>query len=102
MRFGIAVDDLITDPSGRVLGIAARTASREPLRASAPITVGADGLRSLVARRAGAPIELRGTGASALIYSYWSGRIAEGYEWFYRPGVSFEAPSGNASFMPFV
>lgn len=88
IRFGITVQDLLTDQTDRVVGIAARASSGLPVRATAPITVGADGIRSVVARRVGAPVEHQGTGASAIIYSYWSGKIADGYEWFYRPGVS--------------
>jgi flavin-dependent dehydrogenase len=88
VRFGVTVQDLITDPAGRVVGIAARTNSGTRLSATAPITIGADGMRSVVAQQAGAAFEHQGTGASAIIYSYWSGKISEGYEWFYRPGVS--------------
>src|SRR5262249_7236467 len=56
--------------------------------AHARITVGADGIRSVVARDAGAVTERSGTGSSAVIYGYWSELSAEGYEWFYRPGHS--------------
>lgn len=88
VRFGITVQDLLRDDTDRVVGITGRTSSGDPVRAVAPITIGADGIRSIVARRAGAVVEHRGTAASAIIYSYWSGDISEGYEWFYRPGVS--------------
>ena len=60
IRFGVTVQDLITDSTGRVVGIAARTNSGTPLRATAPITIGADGMRSLVARQAGAAVEHQG------------------------------------------
>lgn len=88
IRFGVTVRSLLERRGGRVVGIAARTSAGHPFQAEAPITVGADGLRSLVARRTGAPTEKRGSAASSIIYSYWSGKIAEGYEFFYRPGVS--------------
>ena len=88
VRFGVSVDGLLKDPTGRVRGIAARDQTGGRFEASAPITIGADGRHSMVARDAGAAIERRGKGASATIYSYWSGVAVDGYEWFYRPGVS--------------
>jgi 2-polyprenyl-6-methoxyphenol hydroxylase-like FAD-dependent oxidoreductase len=88
VRFGVSVHELLSSNSGRVRGILGRTRSGGSLRAQAPITVGADGLRSLVAGRAGAATERQGGAAGAIIYSYWSGRQGDGYEWFYRPGVS--------------
>ena len=54
----------------------------------APLTIGADGLRSTVARLAGAPTVRRGAAASALVYGYWPSPSASQYDWFYRPGVS--------------
>jgi geranylgeranyl reductase family protein len=53
VREGVKVEDLVSD-GGRITGVIARTAgagSREQYRA--PIVVGADGLRSVVARRLG-------------------------------------------------
>jgi flavin-dependent dehydrogenase len=41
-----------------------------------------------VAREAGADTARVGTGAGAVVYGYWSGLAAEGYEWFYRPACS--------------
>jgi 2-polyprenyl-6-methoxyphenol hydroxylase-like FAD-dependent oxidoreductase len=38
----------------------------------AGLTVGADGIRSTVARAAGAATQRVGTGAGAVIYGYWS------------------------------
>ena len=88
VRFGVTVQDLLRNDDGRVIGVLARSRSGVPLRIVAPITVGADGVRSVVARHAGATVQRRGTNAGAIIYSHWSGPIADGYEWFYRPGVS--------------
>jgi flavin-dependent dehydrogenase len=52
----------------------------------AGLTVGADGIRSTVARAAGAATRRVGTGAGAVVYGYWSELPVEGYEWFYRDG----------------
>jgi flavin-dependent dehydrogenase len=87
VRFGVTVQDLLTR-NGRVIGVIARSQTGQPMRVVAPITIGADGVRSVVARRAGATVEHSGANASAVIYGYWSGPIADGYEWFYRPGSS--------------
>src|SRR5205823_4772383 len=51
----------------------------------AGLVVGADGLRSAVARLVAAPVERAGTGATAVIYGYWSGVELSGYEWIFRP-----------------
>jgi flavin-dependent dehydrogenase len=88
IRFGVSVSDLLKDKEGKVLGISARDSEGNDFEARAPITIGADGIRSLVARQAGAGIYLQGKSATAVIYSFWSGDVAEGYDWFYRPGLS--------------
>lgn len=47
-----AVRTLARDSTGRVCGVQAATADGEPLTIEAPLVVGADGLRSIVGRRA--------------------------------------------------
>jgi flavin-dependent dehydrogenase len=54
----------------------------------AALTVGADGLRSTVARLVGARTTHRGRASSALVYGYWPAADADRYEWFYRPGAA--------------
>jgi flavin-dependent dehydrogenase len=88
VRFGVAVTGLRRDRSGRVTGIVGRDRTGAPVEVSAPLTVGADGARSLSARLTGAPTVRTGTGAGAVVYGYWSGLEVSGYEWFYRPGAS--------------
>ena len=88
VRFGVSVDGLLQDETGRVRGVKGRTRGGERFTVAAPITIGADGRHSVVARAAGATVERQGTGSSATLYSYWSGMEVDGYEWFYRPGVS--------------
>jgi len=88
VRFGVSVAGLLRDGSGRVVGIHGRDRSGSAVAARAPLTVGADGTRSAVAREAGAATVRVGDGASAIIYGYWSDLPAPGYEWFYRPGHS--------------
>ena len=88
VRFGVAVHDLRRDDDGRVVGIEARDRLGRRVVADARLVVGADGLRSVVAVRAGAPVLLKGEGASAFVYGYWAGVPTDGYEWVFRPGAT--------------
>lgn len=87
VRFGTAVDGLLRD-GGRVVGVTAR--GRDGVRGEhrAPLVIGADGHRSLVARAAGARDTWRGSACGAFVYGYWPRGAARGYEWFYRPGAT--------------
>ncbi|HET6530227.1 MAG TPA: FAD-dependent monooxygenase [Actinoplanes sp.] len=88
VRFGVTVAGLLRDGAGRVVGIHGRDRSGAAVAARAPLTVGADGVRSVVARETGAATLRIGGGAGAIVYGYWSELPAHGYEWFYRPGSS--------------
>lgn len=84
----VRVVDLMLTGEGRVEGVVLqdRDGNVTPVRAG--IVVGADGLRSTVARLVGAEPYHRGRYATCNVYGYWSGLEAEGYHWHYRPGVS--------------
>jgi 2-polyprenyl-6-methoxyphenol hydroxylase-like FAD-dependent oxidoreductase len=69
-----------------VEGIERGTGTR--FRATAPLTVGADGRTSTVAQAVGAPFRRRGTASSAVIYGYFPGLARDRYHWAYRPGVA--------------
>jgi flavin-dependent dehydrogenase len=88
VRFGVSIAGLLRDDTGRVVGVHGRDRSGATVTARAPLTVGADGVRSTVARETGAATLRIGGGASAIVYGYWSELPASGYEWFYRPGYS--------------
>ena len=88
VRFGVDVTGVLRHPDGRVGGVVARDRRGEEVATRARITIGADGARSLVARAVGAPTVREGTGSGAVVYGYWPGLDVEGYEWFYRPGVT--------------
>jgi 2-polyprenyl-6-methoxyphenol hydroxylase-like FAD-dependent oxidoreductase len=79
---------LLRDTTGRVSGVRAATRRGADLVLSAPMTVGADGIRSLVAREAGARVVRRGHVASAVLYRYLSGVVTDGYEWAYGDGAA--------------
>ena len=85
VRYGVTVVGLRTDRRGRVAGLDGRDDAGRPLAVDAALVVGADGLRSTVARHVGAPTLRTGSGASALIYGYWADVATDGYEWIFRP-----------------
>jgi 2-polyprenyl-6-methoxyphenol hydroxylase-like FAD-dependent oxidoreductase len=88
VRYGVTVSGLLKTSTGRVCGVAGRDASGRAFSERARFVVGADGLQSLVARAAGAPVTRRGRGATGLVYGYVPGLPDDRYEWFYRPGVA--------------
>jgi flavin-dependent dehydrogenase len=88
VRFQTALTGLLRDDDGRVIGVEARGPSGHRLVARAPLTIGADGLRSRVAREVGALTYESGTNASAMVVGYWSGVQVEGYQWLYGTGMS--------------
>jgi flavin-dependent dehydrogenase len=86
VRYGVTVTGLLRDDSGRVVGVQGRDRTGAAVAVRAGLTIGADGIRSTVARAAGAATVRVGTGAGAVVYGYWSELDGEGYEWFYRRG----------------
>ena len=88
IRYGITVTDVRRDPRHRVTGIVGRDELGRAFVADADIVIGADGLRSTIAGRVSAPIERRGTGATAIVYGYWSDLETDGYEWIFRPDAT--------------
>jgi 2-polyprenyl-6-methoxyphenol hydroxylase-like FAD-dependent oxidoreductase len=55
------------------------------LELRAPLTVGADGTDSVIARAAGAPFTTVGTVPWPTTYACWPGLEVDGYEWILRP-----------------
>jgi 2-polyprenyl-6-methoxyphenol hydroxylase-like FAD-dependent oxidoreductase len=88
VAFGVSVTGVETAPDGRVIGVAGHDEAGREMRLRARVTVGADGGRSTVARAVGAPVERAGSHASAFVYAHVPGVDADGYEWFYGPGVT--------------
>ena len=86
-RYGITVTDVRRDDHGQVCGIVGRDEHGRSLVVDSPIVVGADGVRSTIADRVNAPIERTGTGATAVVYGYWTDLETDGYEWLYRPNA---------------
>jgi flavin-dependent dehydrogenase len=76
------VTGLLRDRDGRVRGVRALHRGH-PVEVRAGLTVGADGVRSLVAREVQAPVLQQGRQAGAVLYRYVRGLAADGYEWAY-------------------
>ena len=82
-RYETAVTGVIRDASGRVAGVEG-TAGGRRVEHQARWVIGADGVRSVIARAVDAPVERQGTGAVAAVYGYWSDLFVDGYEWIFR------------------
>ena len=87
VRFGVRVTDLRWE-AGRVVGVRGTAADGRHVDARARVTVGADGLRSLVARQVGASTTHQAGAGSAFVYGYFEGVPADGYHWSFVPGSS--------------
>jgi 2-polyprenyl-6-methoxyphenol hydroxylase-like FAD-dependent oxidoreductase len=88
IRSPARVTGLLTEGSRvrGVEGIERDTGTR--FRATAPLTIGADGRNSTIAHAVDAPFRRRGAASSALIYGYFPGLPRDRYHWAYRPGVA--------------
>jgi 2-polyprenyl-6-methoxyphenol hydroxylase-like FAD-dependent oxidoreductase len=77
------VTGLLRDAAERVVGVRARTRQGNSTDLYASLTVGADGIRSTVARQAGARVSRQGSSAGGVLYRYFHDLPADGYEWSY-------------------
>jgi flavin-dependent dehydrogenase len=85
LREHFVVSDLLWE-DGRVTGVRGWAEGGIEVSERAAIVVGADGIHSLVARRAGAPSYNERPPLTAFYYSYWSGVSVAGFEAYARPG----------------
>lgn len=85
---GTAVSGLLRDQDGRVLGVRVARATGREVAIRADLTVGADGVGSLVAREVGARFLRRGQAASAILYRYVDEVPSTGYVWAYGDGAA--------------
>ncbi|HEX6148526.1 NAD(P)/FAD-dependent oxidoreductase [Nocardioides sp.] len=90
------VTGLLRDDAGRVSGVVAAPPRRGRVRLCARMTVGADGIGSLVAREVAAPLVAQGDSASAVLYRYLGGLEPAGYEWAYAAGAAAGVIPTNA------
>ena len=80
--------DLLRDNQGRVRGVALAARDGRVVPVAAGMVIGADGLRSNIARMAGAAVGYAARHAAPNLYRYVPGLELDGYHWHYRTGVS--------------
>ena len=88
VAYGLRVADLVRTAEGRVAGVVVEDGNGQVVQVAADTVVGADGLRSTVARLAAVEPYRTGQHASAVVYGYFSGLALDGFHWHFRPGVS--------------
>ena len=88
VAFETRLIDLVRRDDGRVSGVRLSRRDAPERQVTADLVIGADGLRSTVARLVGAAPYRVGGHATAVLFSYWSGTGFDGYHWYFRPGVS--------------
>jgi 2-polyprenyl-6-methoxyphenol hydroxylase-like FAD-dependent oxidoreductase len=79
-RSGVSVTGTLTDSTGRVTGVEVRDADGVMRRIHGRVVVGADGLRSRIARSVGAEVIDARPSEAAALYSYVAGIDPEGFE----------------------
>jgi len=102
VTFGVRLVELTRDARGRVNGIVGQDRTGAAIEAGARFVIGADGLRSTVARLAGAEPYRQGTHATGVVYGYWKDLGLDGYHWYYRPGVSAGTIETNDAVLVFA
>jgi flavin-dependent dehydrogenase len=84
LREDFSVEGVLTD-GARVTGVRGRSRGGSTAEVRAPIVIGADGLRSVVARSVKAAVYKARPAFTCAYYSYWSGVPVEGAEVYLRP-----------------
>lgn len=96
VRHGVSVVGLPrAGRDGRVTGVVLRDAAGAEKHIESSVVIGADGVRSAVARLAGAPIVVAAPHATAVVYGHFAYRGAAGYRWYFRPGIAAGAIPTN-------
>ena len=88
VRYGPRLVDVLRDASDRVVGVVIEDRDRSLHQVNAGIVIGADGLRSTVARQVEAATYRQGRHRCGVVYAFWRGLGNAGTWWHYRPGVS--------------
>ncbi len=85
---GRSVVDVLRAPDGRVRGASISGADRQVIDVAADLVIGADGVRSRVARIVEAEPEYSVLHTTASIYGYWKDLGWEGLHWLYNIGAA--------------
>lgn len=86
--YGQRVAELMRASDGRVAGVRVEDGNGQRTEIASEILVGADGLRSTVARLAGVDAYRTGEHASATVYGYFPGLEDDGFHWHFSRGAS--------------
>jgi 2-polyprenyl-6-methoxyphenol hydroxylase-like FAD-dependent oxidoreductase len=98
VRHGHALVDLVLDSQGRVTGAVIADAERRARKITAELVIGADGIRSKVARRVGAQKRYEASHTACSIYGYVEGHPFDGYHWYWGEGAAAGAiPTHDAT-----
>jgi flavin-dependent dehydrogenase len=87
--------DVRRDSDGRVTGVIVSDPDDLTTVVHADLVIGADGMRSPVARMVGASLTHTGRWAGAVVFGYWSGLPVDGYRWYYQPNLGAGAIPTN-------
>ena len=85
---GYSVVDVLRAPDGRIHGANVAGADRQVIDVAADLVIGADGVRSRVARILEAELDYTVLHTTASIYGYWNALGLEGFHWFYDIGAA--------------
>jgi len=80
-------DGRLAEGERRVTGAVVRAAHGATVRIPARWVIGADGIRSRIARLVDAPLDYRAMHATSTVYGYWHDPGFDGYRWHYSPGL---------------
>ena len=94
--YGTTIVDVVRAPDGRVSGVVVKRDSGIARSIRAGLVIGADGVRSAVARLVQAPVTRKRRCSDCHHVRYWADVPVEGYRWYSRPGLSAGAiPTNN-------
>ncbi|HSE09283.1 MAG TPA: NAD(P)/FAD-dependent oxidoreductase [Nocardioidaceae bacterium] len=88
VHHGVSVTGLVGGDGGRVAGVRTRTRDGREQTLRSRLTIGADGVRSVVADQVGAAVEREAAAGAATLYRYHSDFPVAGYEWAYGLGAA--------------
>lgn len=95
VEYGFRLVDLLRSEDGRVTGALVKNHDGREIRVKANLVIGADGMRSTVARMVGSEMYRSSRHASGVVFGYFSGLDIQGFHWYFRPGVSAGAIPTN-------
>ena len=85
---GRSVVDLFADDDGRVRGARIASSDKQAVDVAAGLVIGADGIRSRIARLLDVEVTHTVPHTTASIYGYWNELGLEGNHWYYELGAA--------------